>query len=968
MTRSRLDAPFGQWIDRSESVDIRFEGKTYSGFMGDTVASALIANQQWLLSRSFKYHRPRGPLTLCGHDANTLVQLPEAPNRLADELPISEHRVINAQNYSGSLERDRNQLLDSLGRFMPVGFYYKAFYKPFGSWRFWERIIRRKAGLGVANLTVEPRYTDKQYLFHDIAIIGGGPAGLSAALTAAQAGASVLLIDDQPHLGGSLNYHRFDIDAAERAPTLNHLRTQILDNDNIRVLTSATCNGWFTDHYLPVLQGSRMYKVRAKACILASGSSEQHVVFRHNDLPGIALCSAIDRLIMLYGVAPAQRLAVLAGNDQAYLTALNAHDAGIAVCGVIDMRAACDDANLVTALQARHIPLFSHATVFEAHANSPGHQLAAIDIHRLDSHGAVTEHWTTLACGALAVSSGFMPAYQLACQGGARLSYDDGSALFSLTELPEGVFLAGSVNSIHALHAVLADGAHSARQALRHLGLAPVDSRDDGVSCDVSVNHPWPIFQHPKGREFVDFDEDLQIKDIVNSTRQGYRDIQLVKRFSTVGMGPSQGRHSALPTARLVAHATQRSVSETGVTTARPPVKPEPLGLLAGRRFDPARKTPLDQRHRALNAHMVPAGNWRRPAFYGAPQARDRWVQEEALAVRTNVGLIDVSTLGGIELRGVDAAQFLNRFYTFAFLKQPIGKTRYVVFTNEQGVVSDDGVAARIGADHFYVTATTTGVDTMVREMLRWNAQWRLNVDIANVTSAFAAINVAGPNARAVLDATDCSIDLSNDAFPYLAYREGHLGAIPVRMMRVGFVGELGYELHVPSMLAASLWDMLMNAGDPLTIRPFGVEAQRLLRLEKGHIIIGQDTDGMTHPGEVGLDWAINRQKPFFVGRRAVDIVMAADPCRQLVGFTVNSTCPQPKEGHLVIKAGDIVGHVTSCEHSPTVGGVIGLAYVHPQDAAPDSLFEVRTDQGVSVLARVCALPFYDPANARQAL
>ena len=346
MTRSRLDAPFGQWIDRSESVDIRFEGKTYSGFMGDTVASALIANQQWLLSRSFKYHRPRGPLTLCGHDANTLVQLPEAPNRLADELPISEHRVINAQNYSGSLERDRNQLLDSLGRFMPVGFYYKAFYKPFGSWRFWERIIRRKAGLGVANLTVEPRYTDKQYLFHDIAIIGGGPAGLSAALTAAQAGASVLLIDDQPHLGGSLNYHRFDIDAAERAPTLNHLRTQILDNDNIRVLTSATCNGWFTDHYLPVIQGDRLFKVRAKSCVLATGSSEQHVVFRNNDLPGVVLCSALERLINHYAVAPQGALVVLAGNDQAWMTALTAVEAGLSVAAVVDLRDAPDDADL----------------------------------------------------------------------------------------------------------------------------------------------------------------------------------------------------------------------------------------------------------------------------------------------------------------------------------------------------------------------------------------------------------------------------------------------------------------------------------------------------------------------------------------------------------------------------------------------------------------------------------------------
>jgi sarcosine oxidase subunit alpha len=606
------------------------------------------------------------------------------------------------------------------------------------------------------------------------------------------------------------------------------------------------------------------------------------------------------------------------------------------------------------------------ATVYSARRDAGSQSLCGVDIHGIDAQGELGELIAQHDCAVLAMSAGFMPAYQMACQAGAQLDYDDDRAAFTLSGLPEGLFLAGSVNSIHSLDAVLTDGRNAARAALRCIGMTAEEN--EPVACAAKVNHPWPIFPHPKGREFVDFDEDLQIKDIVNATRLGYRDVQLVKRYSTVGMGPSQGRHAALPTARLVAQATDRTVSETGVTTARPPVKPEALGHIAGRRFHPHRRTTIADRHDAAGAQWMPAGLWGRPAFYGEPDDKLGCVATEVMAVRTGVGVIDVSTLGGIELRGPDAAEFMNRFYTYGFLRQPVGRTRYAVLVSEQGVVIDDGVAARLEEDHFYVTATTGGVDRVYREMLRWNAQWRLSVDIANVTAAFSAINIAGPDSRAVLEALGCSIDVNADAFPYLGCREGDVAGVPARLMRVGFVGELGYELHVPSLFAAALWDAVLEAGARWRIKPFGVEAQRLLRLEKGHIIVGQDTDGMTHPGEVGLDWAMNRTKPDFVGRRSVDILAASSPIRQLVGFSLDLTAPKPLEGHLVIKDGDIVGNVTSCEISPTLNQIIGLAYAHPDDASPGDRIAIRTEGGVLVQARVEALPFYDPGNARQAL
>jgi sarcosine oxidase subunit alpha len=572
---------------------------------------------------------------------------------------------------------------------------------------------------------------------------------------------------------------------------------------------------------------------------------------------------------------------------------------------------------------------------------------------------------------------GYTPTYQLACQAGGQLSYDDKSAMFTLSNLPDGLQIAGSVNSHWDLGACLAEGARAACIATNSLGLSQAEVPAPLAREKNSPNHSWPIFAHPKGKEFVDFDEDLTIADIVNATRDGYEHIQLVKRYSTCGMGPSQGRHSALATARLVAAATNRTVAETGVTTARPPFAPEHLGHSAGRSFYPARRSNMHYRHLEAGAQMLQAGAWYRPAFYGEAADRDNCINREVRNVRNNVGLVDVSTLGGLEVRGPDAGEFLNRFYTFGFVKQPVGRARYALLTNEAGVVIDDGVACRFSDQHYYVTATTGGVDRVYQNMLKWNAQWRLDVDIANVTSAYCGVNIAGPKARQVLAKVCSDIDLSAKDFPYMGVREGNVAGIAARVIRVGFVGELGYEVHVPQQYGEALWDALLAAGQPENIQPFGIEAQRVLRLEKGHIIIGQDTDAMSNPMEVQMGWAVSRKKPFFVGGRTISELEKKPASRSLVGFVINdSKAPIPKESHLVLDGEQMTGRVTSCNYSPTLGKPIGLAYVQPQDVE-DSVEEstadsrqimIKSDGGVLVTADVVPLPFYDPDTLRQEL
>jgi sarcosine oxidase subunit alpha len=522
--------------------------------------------------------------------------------------------------------------------------------------------------------------------------------------------------------------------------------------------------------------------------------------------------------------------------------------------------------------------------------------------------------------------------------------------------------IAGSLNHSYALETVLADGRSAGARAAGQPGhVLPPDI------TAAAVNHAYPIWAHPAGDDYVDFDEDQTVKDLINAVADGFDHPELAKRYSTTAMGPSQGRMSATNALRIVVKATGGDFSDKAITTQRPPFRPVSFGLLAGRQFEPERLTAMHDWHVDNDAEMMPAGLWQRPSCYGAD--RDSAIVREVAAIRNGVGLIDVSTLGGIDVRGPDATRLLNRMYTLSYSTQPVGRTRYLLMTDDTGSIIDDGVAAHLGHQHFYITTTTTGSDAVYRTMLKRKQEWQLDVEIINLTSTLAAMNIAGPASRNVLSKMASDINFTKNEFPYLAVREGHINSISVRAMRVGFVGELGFELHVPRSSGLALWKTLMAAGEAEGIRPVGVEAQRILRLEKGHIIVGQDTDGLTSPSEAGMGWAVDRKKPYFVGRAALRCFEDRPLTRKLVGFELpNDTGTLPEECNLVIRNGDIAGRVTSIAHSAELNKIIGLAYVSPDDSSSGSQITIKRTDGRMLNAMVVKLPFLDPDGARQKL
>ena len=966
----RLPAPFGAWIDRSKPVAFTFEGKQIEGFDGDSIASALLANGQTMISRSFKYHRPRSVLTMAGQDSNTLVQVGDEPNCLADKRRITPGLKVEAQNYVGSFKDDKGRFIELVERFLPVGFYYKSFHEKKTSWKKWEPIIRRMAGLGKADLKADfhHSYYDKQYLFADVAVIGGGPAGMAAALSAANSGAQVVLVDEGSEPGGSLCYSRHSLDGKHGALSRGELTAAIRSKRSIRILSDAICTGLFADNWLPVIKDNRLYKLRAKSVVVATGSIEQPSVFRNNDLPGVMFASAAQRLVRLFAVKPGSRAVVLTANDDGYGAALEMLHAGLSVAAIVDLRSPIPTTALTQSVRRAGVEIIAGHAIKEAIAGPGKTRITGAIVAQIVGEGRLGEGGRTLNCDLILMAVGYSPAAHLLHHAGTKFAYDTGSHMYRPDVLPGHVFAAGSVNQAYALEAVLADGRRAGWLAARDAGHASGTEPPAPVNlgCD-GVTHPWPIFPHDDGMDFVDFDEDLKYKDLINGIADGFDNVELLKRYSTVGMGPSQGKHSAVAAVRIVARETGESLNRMSVTTQRPPYTPEKFGHMAGRVFEPGRRTAMHHRHLELGAQMMPAGLWWRPAYYGKKSERDKTIRDEVNAVRSCVGLIDVSTLGGLDVRGPDAAEFLNRMYTFAYAKQQVGRCRYVLMTDNAGVVTDDGVAVRFHDEHFYVTATTSGVDAVYRQMLWWNAQWRLDVDVANVTAAYAGVNIAGPKSREVLKRVCEGVDLSAQAFPYMGAAMAQVAGIPARIMRVGFVGELGYEVHVPASQGEALWDALMAAGRLEGIRPFGVEAQRVLRLEKGHIIVSQDTDGLTSVWEADMAWAVAKTKPFFVGGRSAEIQAKKPLTRKLVGFTLaNDADPCPEECHLVLKGEEIVGRVTSAVRSPSLNKVVGLAYVHPSDGEPGKQFDIKVQGGQRIKGVVTKYPFYDPDNKRQ--
>jgi len=960
----RLPPQPGEWIDRSRPLQSRFEGQPFTGFAGDTITSALLGSGISMLGRSFKYHRLRGVLSMANHDTNTLMQVSggsagahSRPNVRADVQALAADQDIEAVNTLGGLRNDKARVLDRLGAFLPVGFYYKAFYSR-RLFPLWERMFRYATGLGRVDVLAPRVRTPKRYGFCDVLVVGGGPSGLSAALSAARSGARVVLVDENARLGGSGTYATGG--EPNQRDRIEALVSQVLAHAQIQVMCSSFASGYYADHWVPIITPSCMVKMRAVAVVLGTGAYEQPAVFRNNDLPGVMLGSAAQRLIARYAVLPGERAVILSGNDDAYRLAQDVMAAGMAVSAIVELRRDTDAGSAVGA------PVKAHHAVVEALADRAG-RLRGVVVAALRPDATWDPAQTQeIACDTLLMSVGYAPALALAYQAGVKMRFDDQLQQFVPFVLPEGFLVCGRANGVYALQDKLADGDSAGALAAAVVRGAPIAERAN-LRGTGAPSHPYPIFAHAKGRNFVDFDEDLQLKDFFNAAQEGYDNIELLKRYSTVGMGPSQGKHSNMNAIRILARIRGEPIERIGTTTSRPMFHPVPLAHLAGRAFQVERATPLAARHAALDAVWMPAGQWQRPEYYRrAGMDRAQAIGAEVLAVRNGAGLIDVGTLGKIDLYGPDAALFLERVYTGRFANLPTGMTRYCLMVDESGVIIDDGVVARLAPEHFYFTTTTSGSATVYRELTRLNTMWGLDVGIANLTGHMAAMNLAGPHAREVLQQL-CSEPIVDARFPYLGVRAMRVAGAVARVLRVGFVGELGYELHVAADDAEAVWDAVMAAGATAEIRPFGVEAQRILRLEKGHVIVSQDTDGLTHPFQAGLRWAVRMDKPFFVGQRSLQILAAQPLSQVLVGFMLaDDSAGVPKECHLVIHAGELAGRVTSIVHSPTLKRAIGLALVDPVLSELGHRLRIRIEGAREVDAVVTAFPFYDAAGARQ--
>lgn len=959
----RLPPIPGEWIDRSQPIDFTFEGDRVWGYAGDTVTSALWASGQRVLGRSFKYHRPRGILSLANHDINTLMQAGQKLNIRADVTPLAAGMSLFAVNTDGGVMRDRNSILNFFSPFLPVGFYYKAFHNK-RLFPFWERMIRSISGLGKVDVLTPQVRTPKRYDFCDLLVIGAGVAGLSAALAAAEAGADVVIVDENARSGGSGAYQ---LGGAGLRVETKELGIAVENHDRIRLYTETLAAAYYADHWIPLVDQDRLTKMRAKAVIMANGAYEQPAVFRNNDLPGVMLASAAQRLIYRYAVKPMHRAVVLTANSDGYEAALDLVKHGVGVKAIVDLRPTYTPTPITQALQRRGIPIFVSHCVYEAKSNPAQDSVSSAVICPIAANGRPQpEFKQAIACDGIVMSVGWVPAANLLYQAGTKLRFDQHLQQFVPDRLPAGVFACGRVNGVYEFAQKLRDGQQAGLEAIAFLGLG--DKGEIAITpAPESPSHPWVIVEHPAGKNFVDFDEDLQFKDFLNAAQEGFDNIELLKRFTTVGMGPSQGKHSNMNALRILARIINKSAAEVGTTTARPFFHPVPLSHLAGRGFTPERQTPLQSRHVALNATFMPAGVWRRPEYYTQPgKSRKDCILSEVEAVRNRVGLIDVGTLGKLELRGPDAAEFLERVYTGRYSNLKVGMSRYALMLDEPGVVIDDGVVARLGAEHFYFTTTTAGAGAIYRELSRLNTLWRLDCSLVNLTGARSTINLAGPHARDVL-AKLTDLDLSGTAFPYLAVRQAAVAGIPALLIRVGFVGEWGYEIHAAAESAPALWDALWQVGAAYGIAPFGVEAQRLLRLEKAHLILGQDTDGLTTPQQANLGWAVKLDKPFFIGQRSLQ-VLAKNPVKQtLVGFLLNPfRGTPPQECHLIIDGDEIAGRVTSIGFSPTLKRYIGLAYVKPELAEIGNTLSIRLSDRAIATATVSPTPFYDPENQRQ--
>jgi sarcosine oxidase subunit alpha len=990
----RLD---GGRIDRRRSLTFAFDGVRYPGYAGDTLASALLAQGVHLAGRSFKYHRPRGIVTAGVEEPSALVQLGTGgrsePNARATMVELHDGLEAVSQNRWPSLQYDVGAINGLLSPLLPSGFYYKTFMWPPSWWRrVYEGSIRRAAGLGRAPTVADPDRYDHCHAHCDVLIAGAGPAGLMAALAAAASGARVILAEQDAAPGGwLLGEPASHITSAWLAETLDRLERF----EELRILTRTQVAGYYDHNHLtllervsdhlgaaapPHLPRQRLWHVRARQVVLATGSLERPLVFPGNDRPGVMLAGAVRTYINRYAVLPGRRAVVFTNNDSAYAAALALHHAGAEVT-VVDLRPEVTGA-LTARARAASIRIQTGCALSGTHGQQ---RVSAVDIHELnrvgDGLGRMVE---TVPCDLVGVAGGWVPALHLHSQARGRLVWDDARAIFRPGEVQQGGRSAGACNGTFGLQECLAEGAEAGAAAARAAGFdaeTPVPPQVPKPEAEIPMR---PLFVVPGAgdagkKAFVDLQNDVTAADIALALAEGYRSIEHVKRYTTTGMGTDQGKTSNMNALALVSAITGQPVPAIGVTTFRPPYTPLAFGAVVGRNckalFDPVRRTPMHDWHEQAGAVFEDVGQWRRPRYY--PRAGEDMaaaVAREVETARTDVAILDASTLGKIDIQGRDAAEFLSRIYTNAWSKLGVGRCRYGLMLGEDGMVFDDGVTSRL-AEHHYLMSTTSGGAARV---LAWLEEWlqtewpELKVFCTSVTEQWATVSISGPQARRLLaDLVGDAVDLAADAFPHMSVREARVLGVEARVFRISFTGELGFEIQVPACYGLGLWQAAMAAGRRHGICPYGTEAMHVLRAEKGYIITGQETDGTATPADLGMDWIVATRKPDFIGKRSLQRGdMRRDDRKHLMGLLTGEPDEVLEEGAQLVQDPAeaipmaMVGHVTSSYWSPNLRRSFALAMVRDGRARiGQKLYVPMPDRTIQV--EVTEPVFFDQTGER---
>ncbi|MEL7126619.1 MAG: sarcosine oxidase subunit alpha family protein [Pseudomonadota bacterium] len=994
----------GRLIDTDRAMRFTFNGKVLKGYAGDTLASALLANDQMLVGRSFKYHRPRGIVASGVEEPNALVNLGVEgrfePNQRATTTELFDGLLATSQNHWPSLEFDVGALNARLARFMPAGFYYKMFIHPRPLWKHvYEPFIRQAAGLGQAPKGRDADSYEHFYAFCDVLVVGAGIAGLMAAKTAAATGAKVLVLEQNAHAGGRATVDGGTVDGQPVDKVVDQLVADLSDMPNVTLRLRTMGAGVYdhgyvlgyerlTDH-APDAPGPRhrLWRIRAGHVITATGAIERPLSFAGNDVPGVMLASAVRDYIVNYAVSPGDRVAVVTNNDDAYRTAIAVKKAGLDVPVILDARVLPEDSPLVaeaTRLGVRVMMGHGVAKVLG------GKRVTGIAVCAQAGEGAVLEE---IACDTVAMSGGWSPVVHLWSHCGGKLAWDTEHAMFrpDVDKAPRGsdgtvsVSAAGSANGHFGLHAVVQDGCTAGGTAAEATGhtptSAPMPEGDSPTEAPLAQVWLMPQGAGPalRGKAWLDYQNDVKVSDVQLAAQEGFESVEHAKRYTTLGMATDQGKLSNINGLAILSDALDQPIPQTGTTTFRPPYTPISMGAIAGEArgdvFQPIRRTPIHDWHDAHGADWEPVGAWRRPyAYRRAGETVHDAVMRETQNTRQNLGLLDASTLGKLLVKGPDAGRFLDMLYTNMMSTLKPGKCRYGLMCGENGFLIDDGVVARIDDDTWLCHTTTGGADSIHQHMEEWlqTEWWDWKVHVANLTEQYAQIAVVGPQARKALEALG-GMDVSKEALGFMEWADGTLGGFDVRVYRISFSGELSYEIAVKASQGRAFWEALMVVGDSLGVMPYGTEALHILRAEKGFIMIGDETDGTVIPQDLGLHWALSKKKEDYLGKRAHLRSHMADPDRwKLVGLETLDGTTLPDGAYAVADGTNangqrnVQGRVTSSYHSPNLNKGIAMGLVHRGPDRMGEVIEFPGTDGKTYQARIVDPVFFDAAGEKQ--